>query len=101
MIRAVILLLFLLTAACSHIRVERDETAKVSPAKTHKISSFLFALIPGRQLPPPNVLCPDSRIETLDLRMSPVDVLVTSATLGIYVPHRVTVVCANLATPTP
>ncbi len=95
-------ILFFAAVGCAHVKIVRDELAPTTPpAKTYKIHSFLWAFLPGRQLPPQNVLCANSRIETLDFRMSPVDVLMTSATLGIYVPHRVTVVCANVVSPTP
>lgn len=90
-----LLTLSLILGACSHFTAHRDEVPTQQPGHTYKYHSFLFGFIPGPQLASSEILCPQSRIQTLDYRMSSLDVLITSATVGIYVPHRVTVTCAN------
>lgn len=92
----ILLLLFIQLSACVTMNIRRDESAgATSPPKTYAIHSFLWAVVPGRQLPSEKDLCPQSRIADIDLRMSPLDVLISSATLGVYVPHRVTVSCSQ------
>lgn len=89
------LILVLVTLGCSHFTAHRDESPTLQPPTTYMYHSFFFGFIPGPQIPTGEVLCPQSRIQTLDYRMSSLDVLITSATVGIYVPHRVNVTCAN------
>jgi len=92
-----LLVLAILVSGCARLTVVRDEN--VAPAavdkKNVKLHSFLWEIIPGKRIPPQQILCPSGRIERLDFGMDTGEVLLTLVTLGIYVPHHVDVTCTN------
>ena len=92
------LLIFIALSACNHMTVQRGESTPrpISASTEYKLNSFLWGFIPGPRLRPESELCPGGRIEALDLRMSGTDVLISTVTIGIYVPHRVKVGCSKL-----
>ncbi len=94
-----IVFLFLLLCSCTHVTMQRGEGPKVEPSQEHRIHSFLFALIrqPASALPTQTTLCPGSRIETVEFHMTPTDVLIATATLGLYVPQHMSVACAPVS----
>ena len=96
--RYLVLPILLAFTACNHLSVQRGEATPrpVSTSTEYKMNSFLWGIIPGPRLSPEPQLCPGGRIEALDLRMSGTDVLVSTVTIGIYVPHRVKVSCSKM-----
>jgi hypothetical protein len=88
-------LVMLLTTACTHMTIDRSEKS-LGGGKTEEftLNSLLFAFIPLDRLPPESEVCPKARVETVDLAMDPQQILISVSTLGIFVPHRVTVTCS-------
>jgi hypothetical protein len=71
------------------------EDQRPSEPKEYNQYAFIYGFIPGSQLPSESALCLDGRIERLDFKMNPADVLITAATFGLFVSHRVTVACSG------
>lgn len=89
--------LALACAACGHLTIQRDDVADDPapvPVTVYPLHDFLWGLFPDRTLPAEDRLCPGGRIRSVDLSMSATDVLLTTVTLGVYVPHRVAVKCS-------
>lgn len=57
------------------------------------VHSAFWGLLSSRVLDNNEDLCPEGRLLSLDLRMSPLDVIVTAMTAGIYVRQTVTIQC--------
>ena len=89
-------LLFAFTIGCAQVRVRRHDSAPARvESREYALSSFVLGFVPATRLPPESALCQGGRIESLDFFSSGTDVLIGVATLGIYVPHRVTVGCSK------
>lgn len=93
------LLIFIALTSCNHLSVQRGESnpRPIAASTEYKLDSFLWGFVSGTRLSPESELCPGGRIEAFDLRMSATDVLFSTVTIGIYVPHRVNVACSKLA----
>lgn len=83
----------ILLTACSHMTVTRQEDAHFQEPKEFTMHSFLLGFVPGAGPTSTQDFCPGGRIEALDLRMSGLDVVMTLATVGLYVPHKAKVQC--------
>jgi len=93
-------LLFVLTLlfplGCQHMVINRaDPPRALGESHEMEIDSFFRGALPATKIPPEKEVCPKSRIENVELRMSGSDVLLSIVTLGIYVPHRVILTCAK------
>lgn len=88
------LILVLSLVSCSHLTVTREDQ-RPGVEKEYWQSSFILGFIPGPALPSESILCPNGRVENLNFKMKPLDVLMTVATFGLYVPHRVAVLCSS------
>jgi hypothetical protein len=88
-------LFFLISfAGCSHLTLYRgDEHPSQGETQDVPADSYLWGFANVSKIPPESELCPKSRIETIDMKMTGQDVLITMITLGIYVPHRVEITC--------
>ena len=87
---------FLLLTDCSHLTLSRAENStRGGEEHVYILDSFLFGTLGFTKIPPEHEICKASRLEFIDFKMNTRDVLLSLATLGIYVPHRVTVTCSN------
>ena|SRR6185312_8260596 len=88
--------LILLVAGCSHMTIHRADPGHATGAHLSlRVDSFLFAIVNSTAIPPEREICPQSRIETLDLHMTPTDVGLSVVTLGLYIPHHVEITCGE------
>ncbi|MGZ3722849.1 MAG: hypothetical protein ACXVA9_07975 [Bdellovibrionales bacterium] len=89
-------LLFLLSLGCSHLTLSRTETStRGGDVHVFELDSFLFSTLNFTKIPPETEICPSSRLEFIDLSMTGDDVLTAIVSLGLYVPHRVTITCSS------
>jgi hypothetical protein len=87
---------FLVLASCSHLTFSRSESPlPLGETKIFRLNSFVFGAIPAAKIPPESEVCPKARIESIDMNMSGQDVTLSLVTIGIYVPHRVTITCSK------
>ena len=101
MMRLILILLTFSAFGCSHLTIKRGEnTPRAIASETDvQIYSWAWGFLPGKKLPAEAELCPSGRIESLTMRMSATDVLISTATLGVFVPHRAEISCSKSATP--
>lgn len=89
-------LAFFIFTGCSHLTIQRnDSSVALDQAQDFQRHSFVWGFVPARRLPPETELCPKSKIGTFEVLRDSGDVWISIATLGIYVPHRVTIRCAK------
>jgi hypothetical protein len=82
--------------SCQHMVIQRSEKSRpLGAVHDVEVHSFFRGVLPLTKIPSEKEICPNSRIETVELNMSALNVLTSIATLGIYVPHRVTLTCAK------
>lgn len=88
---------FILTLFLSGCATLEFETAGSTPTVTHeyRTSHLFWGAIATTNGEVPVPACPRGTFRNATLRMSTGDVLLTGLTLGIYVPHRATVRCAQ------
>jgi hypothetical protein len=95
-----LLLFILIISGCSSLKVQRNSTSTLDDiefsekATSYTIPSMLYGIVPLKRIYESEV-CPQSRIETLDMHMDPDDVGLALITLGIYWPQRVEILCAG------
>ncbi|MGE0527027.1 MAG: hypothetical protein AB7G93_17605 [Bdellovibrionales bacterium] len=92
------LMLTFLTTSCSHLEVHRPSVPPAGAKVELRLHSLLLGLIPVSKPPPAYTLCSGARVAHIDLRLAPTDVLLSMVTLGVYVPHRMTILCAPVQT---
>jgi len=93
-------LLLVGTAGCSHLTLHRDAShATPGETKVVHVKSFLWSFVPGQPPPTQDELCPQARIQTIEMEESPTDILFTVLTLGLYMPHQITVACTEKTSP--
>lgn len=95
--RLILALLAFSAVGCAHLTVKRGENTPRPIAEKSEvfIYSWIWGFLPGKKLQSESVLCPSGRIEELAMKMNATDVLITTATLGVYVPHRAEVSCSK------
>ena len=93
---ATLLALTIVWMGCAHVTLIRGDG---SPANGEKVTftkhAFLWGFVPGPKLPEESAICPQSKIEAVDLKMEKTQVLIAIVTIGIYVPHRVEFTCVS------
>lgn len=87
-------LTILILAGCAQVQFTRKDEAKPTHQE-HKflVSQLVWGFTPLVSPPAPNALCANSRIETVQINLNTIDVLLSTLTLGFYVPQRVVVQC--------
>lgn len=55
--------------------------------------SFLWGFIPGPRLPAATELCQNGSLASAEFEMNAADVLLATATLGVFVPEHLNLVC--------
>jgi Bor protein len=95
--KAFIYVALICCCACQHLTIHRGSGEPTAGGTSTMISadSYLWGVARGSSLPRESELCPKSRIETVDMKMTGKDVLWTLLTLGLYVPYRVVVTCST------
>ena len=82
---------------CSHLTIQRnDGSVALDQAQDFQRHSFVWGFVPARRLPTESALCPKAKIGTFEVCRDSADVWISIATLGIYVPHRVTIRCTRI-----
>ena len=91
-----LIILVPLLVSCANTVIHRNDTPTESSVKTElALKSFLWGFIPGTGIPPAAALCPKGKVESITLNRTTADAALTWVTLGIYVPHRATIVCGK------
>jgi len=96
--RILLLMLCFSLVHCSHFTMNRNEDQKTSAASDAQIietAHYFWGLQPGKRGLVESNLCPNSRIDVVQMNMTTVDVLLTIVTAGIYAPSRATITCSK------
>ena len=81
--------------SCANLTVTRnDSPPNGGEAMDFQMTYLAWGILPIQQLPPASVVCPNGRIESLTFGRTSQDAILTWLTLGIYVPHRATIICS-------
>lgn len=85
---------FIFLNGCAQVQFTRkDDAAPTRPDNNFTVSHLVWGYTPLNLPPPATTLCAQSRVESVQLKMNAVDVLLAFLTLGFYVPQRVVVLC--------
>lgn len=85
-----------LLTSCAQLAISRHES--LPPEREGVVferQSFLWGFAPGPRLQPIPTICSQGNFDGAQLEMTGRDVFLTSITLGLYVPHRVTIYCGK------
>jgi hypothetical protein len=95
MIKRALTLIFVISAVgCTHLVMNKDDSHRpAAEIKNLEYNTVLFGFLGLTKLPPATEICGQSRIETVEMNMDSEDVLTSIVTLGLYVPHRVSIMC--------
>lgn len=93
--RLVKVLSFIFLAGCSHMTILSSVESQLDSKKSITVHSAFWGLLGSHALDNNEDLCPEAHFLSLDLRMSPLDVILTTMTAGIYVRQTVTVQCPS------
>jgi hypothetical protein len=90
-----LLSILVLVNACSTLNVQRLEGGTPrGPFSEKKLHQFVFGFVPTRRNISESELCNAGKVESMQMEMSGVDVLVAVVTAGIYVPQRLRYNCS-------
>lgn len=92
-----ILLTFILvlTSACAQVTLTRnDQPRKDTTVRVEERAYFFWGFFPRPKLTE-SELCPGARLDAVKFSRTSGDVWLYVVTLGIYVPHRVEILCAK------
>jgi hypothetical protein len=85
----------LMLASCANLTVTRNDSPPTGgEALDFQMAYLAWGILPIRQLPPASQLCPKGRIESVAFGRTSQDAILTWLTLGLYVPHRATIICS-------
>jgi hypothetical protein len=77
-----------------HLQRNVEMPSNTKPVVERRLSTFVWGFVPAARIHQESV-CPSARIESMDLHMSSSDVLISIATIGIYVPHHAEITCGS------
>lgn len=97
--RALLIMILFSALACSHLTLHRGEGLITGDTQIVSDDYYLWGFGSGHGPFYEKDLCPNSRIETMDMKMTGSDVLISLVTLGIYVPNRLEITCYRTAGP--
>lgn len=96
-----LLITLLNLAACSHMTIYQKDPSSNSnlevkeAPKEIQLNSYLYGIVHGYKAQRIESLCPESNLDSMVTQMNSSDVLISVATLGFYVPHRITYTCSQ------
>ncbi len=97
MLKSILLILTTpLFISCANLKVTRNDAPTAgTESQEIKMSYIAWGFAPIQKVPPASSLCAKGRFESVIFSRTTADAALTWLTLGFYVPHRATVICAK------